>query len=584
MQNRDNQKGYNMENTEAKINEITQEIVENSIYSKLIKQEKNFENAFNKSLDYALINEIYSEKLKIKEKKEEKKFYDLLKEYEKETENTIDSVKEVVDKYLNYSDKALYLSINDSSYEKDYDQRIPIYEAFVHDNDLEDEEIIYIENNDTDINTLLKNIEKRIERYLTEHNLDNKVLEFKKDYSVFYKMHYIEKTPMLKKEVSKKNKINNIDIISTKQTSQKAQYQEQKNYAKIPMNKLLEQLGFEINKSKTSQSHIVMSDGVDKVIISRGKGYEKDGKLLGVGNYIYFNPQNNKDNGTIYQFCKNRNIDIHKLVKGAEIKDYSHNIIISDSRYYDPELSKKFKELKSYNQANMKSLSKIRKINPSIIKVFDNIKVDEYKNIVFPTVTVENFKTVISNDKTKEKSIEKLIISGMNKKLIERPFTHDKQGNKLDKPIKSLEEGKSGLTILKTNNAKIEDITTIVTGENSIDNLSYAEIKKIDLSKTLLVAFNGSMKNEAIKAFNFLLDKQLPNVKNITAAFDNDIQGIKYDEKLKDIIKDKKLNLNIDKPKSKDWNEELTIFKKDLFKTYNKARNFEKSFTLELEK
>jgi len=169
--------------------------VENFIYSKLIKQEKNFENAFNKSLDYALINEIYSEKLKIKEKKEEKKFYDLLKEYEKETENTIDSVKEVVDKYLNYSNKALYLSINDSSYEKDYDQRIPIYEAFVHDNDLEDEEIIYIENNDTDINTLLKNIEKRIEKYLTEHNLDNKVLEFKKDYSVFYKVHNIESSP-----------------------------------------------------------------------------------------------------------------------------------------------------------------------------------------------------------------------------------------------------------------------------------------------------------------------------------------------------------------------------------------------------
>ncbi|RWS45322.1 hypothetical protein CKA55_13470, partial [Arcobacter suis] len=63
-----------------------------------------------------------------------------------------------------------------------------------------------------------------------------------------------------------------------------------------------------------------------------------------------------------------------------------------------------------------------------------------------------------------------------------------------------------------------------------------------------------------------------------------DIQGNKYDEKLKEIIKDKKLNLNIDKSKSKDRNEELTIFKKDLFSTYNKARSFEKSFTLEMEK
>ncbi|AXX92196.1 hypothetical protein CPU12_01205 [Malaciobacter molluscorum LMG 25693] len=355
-------------------------------------------------------------------------------------------------------------------------------------------------------------------------------------------------------------------------------------YTKIPMNNLLEYLGFEVNNNKSSQSHIVMSDGVDKIIISRGKGYIKDGKTLGVGNYIYFNPQNNKDNGTIYNFCKNRNINIHQLVKGAQIKDYSHKIIISDTRYYDPEIKKEYDELTSYNKTDIKSLSKIRKINPSIIKEFDSIKIDQYKNIVFPTVTVQELKNTISYDKSKETSIQTLVVSGMNKKLLERPLTKDKNGNVYDKPINSLEKGKAGLTVLIPNNVKLKDITNIITGENSIDNLSYAELNKSNLSNTMLVSFNGSMKSEAIKAFNYLIDKKLPNLKNITAAFDNDIQGNKYDEKLKEIIKDKKLNLNIDKSKSKDWNEELTIFKKDLFSTYNKARSFEKSFTLELEK
>jgi antirestriction protein ArdC len=387
-------------------------------------------------------------------------------------------------------------------------------------------------------------------------------------------------------------------ISQAKSISQEIQHQEQKNtqsqvnqinpktnFAQIPMNRLLEYLGFEINKAKSTQAHIVMSDGTDKVIISRGKGYIKEGKTLGVGNYVYFNPQNNKDNGTIFHFCKNRNIDIKKLVQGAEIKDYSHAIIISDSKYYDPQVLNKYNELESYNKSAAKSLSQIRKINPKIISKFDSIKIDNYKNVIFPSYTYEEVN--LEKVENKVNNLYKgLTISGMNKKLIEKPLTQDRNGNKYDKPLNSLEEGKSGLSILIPNNVKFQEITQVITGENSIDNLSYAELKKIDLAKTALVSFNGSMKEEAIKAFKYLINKDLPNIKNVTAAFDNDKQGIEYDEKLKNIIKENKpnLELKIDKSNLKDWNDQLKQYKKEIGRTFANARSYEKSFTLELEK
>jgi hypothetical protein len=482
------------------------------------------------------------------------------------------------------------------------------------------------------------------------------------------------------------NKINNLveDINQDKQPQEPNQPlptpQSNINYAQYPMPKLLEYLGYEIKRAKSTQRHIVMSDGNDTLIISRGKGYEKNGKTVGEGNYLYFNTHNTSDKGTIYSFCKNRNIDINTLASGANIKDFSHELIPSDSKYYDPEIFKKYTELESYNKSAAKSLSQIRKINPNIVEKFDSIKVDGFRNVIFPSYTLEESiinapkkedekdkfalsgaiarsftKSDMSEDKeqrkedweylkthptetkellknyiketeeelkyekhydlkelsalkkdlegykqvieklneldTKEKTpsnqiISILTLSGMNKKLIEKPLTHDRNGNLYDKPLNSLEEGKAGLSILIPNGVKAQDITKIITGENSIDNLSYVELKKIDLSNTALISFNGSMKDEAIKAFQYLVTKELPNIKEVVAAFDNDKQGIEYDEKLKNILLKSNPTIEMIKDKStlKDWNEDLKSYKKSLHNSFNHARNYEKSFTLEMEK
>jgi DNA primase len=94
------------------------------------------------------------------------------------------------------------------------------------------------------------------------------------------------------------------------------------------------------------------------------------------------------------------------------------------------------------------------------------------------------------------------------------------------------------------------------------------------------------MKDEAIKAFQYLVTKELPNIKEVVAAFDNDKQGIEYDEKLKNILLKSNPTIEMIKDKStlKDWNEDLKSYKKSLHNSFNHARNYEKSFTLEMEK
>lgn len=440
----------------------------------------------------------------------------------------------------------------------------------------------YLQAKELGIGYNLQNHQSYVKSWITELK-DNKleIVNAVKDSLKMVKYvreHFIkidtEKALEMQKEISPAKEINNL------QTNTKY-----KNFAKIPMNILLEHLGFEINRAKTSQSHIVMKDGTDKIIISRGKGYEKNGKLLGEGNYIYFNPQDSNDHGTIYKFCELRKININSLVKDANIKDYSHNVIISDSKYYDPEITDKYTNLKSYNKSAAKSLSQIRKINPKIIEKFDSIKIDSFRNIIFPTYTTQEFPKVVSYDKTRNQSITKLTLTGMNKKLLENPLTRDKQGKLYDKPLNSLEVGKAGLTLLLANNVDLKEITNIVTGENSIDNLSYAELRKIDLSKSLLVSFNGSMKSEAIKAFKHVIDKELPKLKDITAAFDNDKQGKEYDNKLAALLQNKpSIEIKVDKSKEKDWNDQLKVYKKEIGRTFANARSYEKSFTLELEK
>jgi len=307
---------------------------------------------------------------------------------------------------------------------------------------------------------------------------------------------------------------------------------------KLPLHKIIENVGYDIKRDKTSANSIVMSNGAETLVISK-KPDE---------NYLYYNVHNKGDKGTIWQFAKNRGLKVQNILKGLSDEELkNHHIKISSSSYDKDELVKDFQELKPYNK-NSSSLSNIRAINPKVTKDMNNtIKIDKFRNVVFPTYSI-----VSVDDKNF------LTQTGTIKKLLEKPLTHDKEGKPYDKPLKSLSAGGTGLAIVKNDKVSPQNIKAIVTTEDIIDTLSYAQLNKIDLDESLLVAFNGSMKQESVKAFEYLI-KTTPNLEKVIKAFDNDKQGNEYDHKINTILKEQRADIKNETHKSisKDWNEDL---------------------------
>lgn len=375
--------------------------------------------------------------------------------------------------------------------------------------------------------------------------------------------------------------------LSTLQTKTNQPQQQQKqydiNYVEIPLHELLQRAGFNIVREGTTQHYVRMKDGTDTIVVQRGKND---------GNYLYWNTDRSKkdnsglvdakgkvigDTGTVFTFCKIRGINVHELVRNADLKDIKHTLEIPNSQSYNPQVTDTFMSLKLYNETKNNSLTTIRGISPSIIKNFNkSIRVDDYGNVVFPSFTMEGV-----NHQTETINIQKtptITLSGLNKKLLLKPITHDRNGVAYDKPINSLDQGKSGLTYFKKDEADQLKITTAIASENAIDSMSYAELKKIDLDKTLIVSFNGSMKENAIETFERVM-KVYPKIDKVIGAYDNDKQGYEYDLKTKEILSkvnkdnDRSIYYEIDKSSLKDWNEQLIDQKKDFMKLPSINRN-----------
>ncbi|MBN2965254.1 toprim domain-containing protein [Sulfurospirillum sp. T05] len=291
------------------------------------------------------------------------------------------------------------------------------------------------------------------------------------------------------------------------------------NYPQIPMNELLQKLGYEVKREKSSANHMTMTNGVDTVVISRG---HKD------GNYLYYNVNETGDRGTIFNFCRNRDIDIHELVNRTNVQESQHKIGLTHQGY-SPRTAQKYNELQPYNQSGLNSLETIRKIAKEVTDRFSSIKTDHHRNVIFPSYTME----AVSIEGEEQRKF--ITISGMNKKLLEKPLTHDKEGVAYKEPVNSLEEGKKGISILIADGVSEKDIKTVIVGENSIDNLSYAEMKGLDLSSSLFISFNGNMREDGKTTFLNVVSR-LENVENVVKVFDNDPQGREFDKQVKDIF------------------------------------------------
>lgn len=103
---------------------------------------------------------------------------------------------------------------------------------------------------------------------------------------------------------------------------------------------------------------------------------------------------------------------------------------------------------------------------------------------------------------------------------------------------------------------KTEKIKSIIICENPIDALSYDEIKKPD--QPFYIGISGGTSPETLNKIKEEIDKIDAQ---IILCFDNDKQGLKYDDSFKELLNGRKILVNKPNTRIGDWNAELKEIK-----------------------
>lgn len=322
----------------------------------------------------------------------------------------------------------------------------------------------------------------------------------------------------------------------------KWQIMENEEILKTPLNKVLEHLGYDYDRQKSSMRNPVMKNENDKIIISR-KGEH----------YLYFNINVEEDRGNIFNFCKHRGLDYRKVLKSYlndEKVEKNHTILKADLGLRKDEIKNRIKLFENFTIVDQENKSQVlinRKVSHENLS-FKNLRVDPNGNLCFPLYEIKEYN---------EKFF--FVHCGYNEKLI-NPIKWDRDGKILEKPIKSLIRGKKGLEILAPN-AKNEEIENIVITESSLDSISFSEIKGLDNKKAIMIGTGGTITEDALKGLKhlcLLFDKA-----NYFIGFDNDEKGKEFSAKVAEIISSE-IDINqivIAKPKLKDFNDDLQCIK-----------------------
>jgi len=322
------------------------------------------------------------------------------------------------------------------------------------------------------------------------------------------------------------------------------------NLVELAINKF----GYRIKKNKSSRYYKTLQKEGDIIVVSRNTNN---------GHWIYFNTRNDNDNGTIIDFIQNRTgynlgevrrflsnyLKEKKEGKYKEIKDF----------YIEPSQSKDIKLLLSeieqlkYPKDN-NYLTIERNISKNIISNF-HIYQDNRNNIVFILYDEFGYMTGLAKYNKNFKQI-------LGSKGVWISIQRDVINNNEEEIRK-----------------KVKKIKKIVITESPIDAVSYLEVKKENIDETLLLSTQGQISDRTIDIlFSFITAVYMitdnKNLK-IILGFDNDDTGLyfatetqlKLKEKMKkSLINGKEkfptLEVVVDFPKNKDWNEELKNKKK----------------------
>ena len=294
-------------------------------------------------------------------------------------------------------------------------------------------------------------------------------------------------------------------------------------------------MGYEIDERKSSRKSIVLKAGGDVIIISRNSN----------GHYMYFNPNNPRDAGTIIDFIQNRtnkNLgQVRKLLRQYLQSDNRIQLEMSNTNeikeHYEilDKFGKLWKKLKKQDNKDWLS-SDIRGISIDTLNQTNNIVyISEEKKFYLPIYNESGICGLYTLDKAMK---EKFFIKGSIKGIW-------------------------------ANRALRKDITKIVITESPVDSLSAMELKRGDEDEdtTLHIATLGRMGQEAKETLKKVF-KYLPNAELIIAT-DMDEAGEDIAREVAKLAKEAGLN-NVNRLtfEAKDLNEYLQEIKREKEQTY----------------
>lgn len=280
--------------------------------------------------------------------------------------------------------------------------------------------------------------------------------------------------------------------------------------------------GYQINKRKTSPNSIFLEKNKDDLVI-----IAKDTD----NHFIYFNPQNRSDSGSILDFLMNKQnmnlwqakrelqsllgvcIDLPKSTEVPKLVKSSKNVIEVLKMYNDlDELSEE--SIVSKYLIKERGLKKADYLNG---RFEGKIKTDKYNAVIFP-------------------HYDKNGVIGWEAKNF--GFTGCPKGS--DKGIWA------------SNRKKTDD--KLVITESGIDCLSYYALKNDE--RTWFVSTGGGWSKTTEQMLVFATSKVHPGEK-VFLAFDNDEAGDDYRQRAKKLLNGVKKEILEEIPENNDWNDDL---------------------------
>lgn len=289
------------------------------------------------------------------------------------------------------------------------------------------------------------------------------------------------------------------------------------------------------------------SESGEKVIINRMQS----------GDYLYFNPHNDSDRGNFFSFCRNRGIDSKELLKRyenyKENGEEKHILIKQDSVEIGENRKKRVAEFKDFETLSPEEENTILKRRMIENIGFKNLKKDEKGNLCVPLYGV------VTQEDNKLLRQDIITLCGYSAKL-KNPLIQDREGNKLEKPIKSLIYGGNGAEVLLTKNFNM-NAKTIIISESIFDSLACREIYNFSPDESIFVGTGGTIAKDGMKVIESLAQKY--DQADFILAFDNDSKGKKYTEDisilLSECVEQSKIKRLV--PSLKDFNDDLKAMK-----------------------